>query len=121
MILIDPRYFAQIVGRLRDDGHDVRHFALLAERATVLRRLNRRGFGIGLKRERWAVDRLDECLARLHEPAFAHHIQTDQQTVPQVANTVARLAALPVAPDTDGRLRATLRRYATTVRHIRFD
>jgi hypothetical protein len=64
MTLIDPRYFAQIVGRLRDDGHDVRHFALLTERATVLRGLNRRGFGIGLKRERWAVDRLDECLAR---------------------------------------------------------
>lgn len=121
MTLIDPRYFAQIVGRLRDDGHDVRHFALLAERATVLRRLNRRGFGFGLKRERWAVDRLDDCLARLHEPAFAHHIHTDQQTVPQVADTIAGLAALPVVPDTDGRLRATLRRYATTVRHIRFD
>jgi AAA domain len=120
MTLIDPRYFAQIVGRLRDDGHDVRHFALLAERATVLRRLNRRAFGLGLKRERWAVDRLDDCLARLQEPEFAHHIHTDQQTVPQIADTIARLAGLPVVPDTDGRLRASLRRYATTIRHIRF-
>jgi hypothetical protein len=121
MTLTDPRYFTQIVGRLRDDGLDVRHFALLAERATVLRRLNRRGFGFGLKLERWAVDRLDDCLARLHEPEFAHHIHTDQQTVPQVADTIARIAGLPVVPDTDGRLRATLRRYTTTVRHIRLD
>ncbi|HKB40955.1 MAG TPA: AAA family ATPase [Gemmataceae bacterium] len=121
MTLIDPRYFAQIVGRLREDGHDVRHFALLAERATVLRRLNRRGFGFGLKWERWAVDRLDDCLSRLREPEFAHHIHTDQQTVPQVADTIARIAGLPVVPDTDGRLRASLRRYATTVRHVRFD
>ena len=121
MTLTDPGYFAQIVEGLRDDGHDVRHFALLAERATVLRRLNRRGFGFGLKRERWAVGRLDDCLARLHEPAFAHHLHTDQQTVPQVADNIARIAALPVVPDTDGRLRGTLRRYATTVRHIRFD
>jgi hypothetical protein len=121
MTLTDSRYFTQIIGGLRDDGHDVRHFALLAERATVLRRLSRRGLGFGLKRERWAVDRLDECLARLHEPEFAHHIPTDQQTVPQVADTIARIAALPI-PDTDiRRARASLRRYATTLRHIRFD
>jgi AAA domain-containing protein len=121
MTLIDHRYFAQVVGRLRDEGHDVRHFALLAERATVLRRLNRRGFGFGLKRERWAIDRLDNCLARLHEPEFAHHIHTDQLTVPQVADTIAGIAGLPVVPDTDGQLRASLRRYATTIRHIRFE
>ena len=121
MTLIDSRYFTQIIGGLRHDGHDVRHFALLAERATVLRRLSRRGFGFGLKRERWAVDRLDECLARLHEPEFASHVPTDQQTVPQVAEAIARIAALPILPDTDGRARASLRRYATTLRHIRFD
>jgi hypothetical protein len=121
MTLIDPGYFAQIVGRLRDDGHDVRHFALLADRATVLRRISRRGFGFGLRHERWAVDKLDECLARLQEPEFAQHIRTDQQTVSQVADTIARLAGLSIAPDTDGRLRASARRYATTFRHIRFD
>lgn len=121
MTLIDSRYFTQIIGGLRDDGHDVRHFALLAERATVLRRLSRRGFGFGLKRERWAVDRLDECLARLQEPEFAYHIATDQQTVPQVADTIARIAVLPILPDTGGRARASLRRYVTTLRHIRFD
>src|SRR5262249_19934197 len=118
MTLIDSCYFAEIVGRLRDDAHDVRHFALLAERAKVLTRLNRRGFG--LERQRWAVDRLDECLARLHEPEFAYHIHTDQQTVSQVADTIARIAALPIIPDTDGRVRASLRRYATTLRHVRF-
>ena len=94
MTLVDPRYFAEIVGRLRGDGHDVRHFSLLAERETVLRRLSRRGFGFGLKRERWAVDRLDDCLTRLREPEFAAHIHTDRLTVPQVADTLARIAAL---------------------------
>jgi hypothetical protein len=121
MTIIDSRYFTQIIGGLRDDGHDVHHFALLAERATVLRRLNRRGFGFGLKWERWAVDRLDGCLTRLQEPEFAHHITTDHQTVPQVADTIARIAALPIVPDTGGRARASLRRYATTLRHIHFD
>ena len=121
MTLINPRYFAQVVGRLRDDGHDVRHFALLAERATVLRRLGRRGLGPGLRREQWAVDRLDECLACLREPEFADHIRTDQLTVPQVADVIARMAALPIVPNADGRLRRSLRRHATTIRHVRFD
>jgi hypothetical protein len=121
MTLVDLGYFAEIIGRLRDDGHDVRHFALLAERATVLRRLNRRGFGYGLKREGWAVSRLDDCLTRLREPEFAEHIHTDQRTVPQVADTIARSAALPIRPDTDGPLRGSLRRYATTLRNVRLD
>jgi hypothetical protein len=121
MTLIDRRYFAEIIGRLRGNGHDVRHFALLAERDTVLRRLSRRGFGFGLKREGWAVSRLDDCLARLREPEFAERIHTDQRTVPQVADAIAGLAALPVRPDTDGPLRASLRRYGTTLRHVRLD
>jgi AAA domain len=121
MTLIDPRWFAEIIGRLREDGHDVRHFALLAKRATVLRRINRRGFGFGLKWEHWAVNRLDDCLARLGEPGFAEHIHTDQRTVPQVADTIARLAGLPVIANTDGRLRASLRRYGTSLRHVRLD
>jgi hypothetical protein len=122
MTLIDPRYFAEIIGRLRDDdGHHVRHFALLAERDTVLRRLNWRGFGFGLRHERWALSRLDDCLEQLRQPEFAEHIRTDQRTVPQVADTIARLAALAIRPDTDGRLRGSLRRYATTLRHVRLD
>jgi hypothetical protein len=121
MTLVDPGYFAEIIGRLRDDGHDVRHFALLADRDTVLRRLNRRSFGFGLRHERWAVNRLDDCLERLRQPEFAEHIDTDQQTVPQVADTIARLAALPIRPDTDGPLRGSLRRYATTLRNVRLD
>jgi hypothetical protein len=121
MTLIDSTYFTQIIGRLRDDGCDVRHFALLAERSTVLRRLNRRGYGFGLKREQWAVDQLDKCLTRLAAPEFAERIHTDQLTVSRVADSIARSCELPIVPDTDGPFRASLRRYVTTLRHIRFD
>jgi hypothetical protein len=121
MTLINPGYFAETVGRLRDDGHDVRHFSLLAERATVLRRLNGRGFGFGLKRDQWAVAKLDECLDRLQDEMFAEHLRTDRLSVSQVADAVARSAGLPIKPDTDGALRARLRRHRTTLRHIRLD
>jgi len=121
MTVIDPRYFAETVVRLREDGHDVRHFSLLAERETVLRRLNGRGFGFGLKREQWAVARLDECLTRLRGEAFGLHLDTDGRLVTQVTDTIAREAGLVVAPDPDGALRARWRRYRTSIRHIRAD
>lgn len=39
MTLVEPASFDDTVGRLRTAGHEVGHVALLAARATVLRRL----------------------------------------------------------------------------------
>lgn len=121
MTVIEPRYFEQTVGRLRAGGHEVRHFTLLAERSTVLRRLNKRGWGFGLKREQWAVTKLDECLVRLQDEMFAEHIRTDQQSVSQVADIIASSAGLRISPDRDGVVRTQLRLRWATLRHIRRD
>lgn len=121
MTLVEPSYFAETVGRLRDDGHPVHHFALLAERETVLRRLSERGLGTGLKRESFAVRRLDDCLERLARPEFATHIRTDRVPVVAVADLIARSAGLEIVPNRDGRLRHRLRRAGVGLRHIRFD
>ena len=118
MTVVDVQHFADIVGRLREDGHAVHHFALLAEPATVLRRLSKRGLWPGLKREGWAVARLDDCLTRLRSAEFTEHIATDDLTVSQVAETIAGSAGLPIAPDTDGRCARVLRQ---TLRHVRCD
>lgn len=129
MTLIEPAYFAEIIGRLRDRGHDVRHFALLASREVVLDRLRERVFGraarvvLGdegaLRRETWAVRALDKCLERLQGPGFAEHVWTDDLTVPQVADRIAGSAGLALAPNTDSPLRGRVRRAWVGVRHIR--
>ncbi|MEW2066416.1 AAA family ATPase [Streptomyces sp. NPDC007346] len=121
MTLVDPGYFAEIVGQLREDGHTVHHSALLADRDTVLRRLRERGLGRGVRWDSFAVRRLDDCLERLARPEFARHLRTDGATVPQVAEAVAGAAGLTLTPNTDGRLRHRLRRTWTGLRHIRFD
>ncbi|WP_405916473.1 AAA family ATPase [Streptomyces sp. NBC_00728] len=131
MTVTDPRYFAETVGRLGELGHDVRHFTLLAERETVLRRLRERGFGrllrhvagkdAPLRHESWAVRQLDHCLERLREPEFAEHLWTDQTTVARTADRIAVLAGLTLTPNRDGVLRGRLRRARTSVRHIRLD
>lgn len=131
MTVTEPRCFDETVGRLRELGDDVRHFTLLAERETVLARLRERGFGhllryvagkdAPLRRESWAVERLDHCLERLREPEFAEHLWTDHTTVARTAERIAVLAGLTLAPNRDGVLRGRLRRAWTGARHIRFD
>ncbi|WOX22918.1 AAA family ATPase [Streptomyces solicathayae] len=123
MTLVEPAYFEEVVGRLRaaHGPERVRHFALLAERETVLKRLTERGLGRGLKWESFAVRRLDHCLERLNGPEFGDHIRTDRLTVPQVADRIAGAAGLRLAPNTYGPLRHRLRRIRVGLSHIRFD
>jgi hypothetical protein len=131
MTVVEPAYFREIVGRLRERGHDVRHFALLADRDTVLRRLRERGFGhavqlvagkdAALRRESFAVSKLDLCVERLREAEFAEHVWTDRLTIPQVADRIAASTGLTLAPNTDSPLRGRLRRAWTGAKHIRFD
>jgi hypothetical protein len=131
MTVTSPVYFAETVGRLRELGHDVRHFTLLAERETVLRRLRERGFGHllpyvagkrgSLRRESWAVEQLDHCLEALREPEFAEHLWTDHSTVAKTADRIAVLAGLTLRPNREGTLRTRLRQARVGLRHIRFD
>ncbi|WP_316528777.1 AAA family ATPase [Kitasatospora brasiliensis] len=129
MTVVEPVYFRETVGRLRERGHDVRHFALLAERGTVLRRLRERGFGhvvqfvagvdAALRGESFAVSKLDLCLERLREEEFGQQVWTDRLTVPQVADHIAAASGLTLAPNTESALQGHLRRAWTGVKHIR--
>jgi hypothetical protein len=131
MTVTDSGYFAETVRRLRELGHDVRHFTLPAERETVLQRLRERGSGhllqyvagknAGLRRESRAVQQLDHCLERLREPEFAEHLWTDHSTVPKTADRIAVLAGLRLRPDNEGAMRTRLRQIQVGLRHIRSD
>ncbi|MEU6373259.1 AAA family ATPase [Streptomyces sp. NPDC046909] len=131
MTVTNSRYFEETVGRLGELGHDVRHFTLLAQRETVIKRLRERGLGhllqyvggknAGLGRETWAVRQLDHCLERLSEPEFAEHLWTDHSTVPKTADRIAVLAGLTLRPNKEGALRTRLRQARIGVKHIRFD
>lgn len=130
MTVIEPTYLREIVGGLRDRGHPVRHYTLLAERETVLKRLRERGLGqvllaVGrqdaqLRRESFAVSMLDRCLQRLPDPFFAEHLHTDHLTVSEVAESIAASAGLRLSPADSNPLRSRLRRTWIGVKHIRF-
>lgn len=129
MTLVDPGHFDEVLPWLRERGHEVRHVALLAERDTVLRRLHERGLGhvvqrvtgraVPLRRETFAISRLDECLTALQDERFREHIWTDRISVRQAAEAVACSAGLNLLPDRDAPLRARARRAWIGVKHIR--
>ena len=121
MALVNYDHFQEIIGNLRDDGVPVHHFALLAEPATVVRRLRSRSLGREPRTQPWEVDVLDEWLEQLRRPEFAQHVHTDHRTVAQVADVISRSAGLAIKPSTDGPVRAWLHRYATTVRSVRWN
>jgi hypothetical protein len=127
MTLAEPRYFDEIVGRLRE-RHDVRHTALLARRETVVRRLQERVVGRALRwvtgidplrRETFALAKLDWCLEQLAQPRFAEHLWTDEISVAQVADHIAASAGLTLTPNTDGKVHGYLRRAVVSVKHVR--
>ncbi len=120
MALVNSAHFQEIIGGLRDDGVQLRHFALLAEPATVVRRLRARSLGREPRTQPWEVEVLDGWLEQLRRPEFAQHVQTDHRTVAEVADLISRAAGLRIRPSTDGPMRAWLHRYATTVRAVRW-
>ncbi len=119
MMLINPGHFQEIIGGLRADGFGLHHFALLAEPATVVRRLHSRSLGLEPRTQPWEVNHLDEWLWQLRQPEFAQHVYTDHKSVAQVADIISGSAGLPITPAADGPVRAWLHRYATTVRSSR--
>lgn len=106
MTVVEPRYFAETVRRLRERGfgHAVQFVA---------------GHAAALRRESFAVAKLDRCLDRLQGEEFAEHLRTDHLSVPQVADCLAASVGLCLAADADGPLRGRTRRAWTGARQIR--
>jgi len=118
MTLVEPAYVDEVIGGLRGLGHEVRHVALVSSSEEVRRRLAGRGIP-GLKRDLWALAQVDRCLEALTQPGFAEQVDTTHRSVAEVADAVAALVGLPIAPNHDGAVRGWLRRTRTSLRHVR--
>ena len=117
MTIIDSARLAEILGPLRANGHRVRHYTLLAERAIILRRL--RGRSLPWHPDTFAKSNLDACLDRLRHDDFAEHVRTDQLTIAQTAEAIAASAGLALTPDSRTILGARAHQTWVTIKHIR--
>lgn len=84
MTLVNPDYFDELVGQLCAQGIEVRHFALMAERETLLWRLTNRGEHA----QSWSAQQIDRCHAALSQERFGEHIHTDHLTTGQIVERI---------------------------------
>lgn len=94
MTLVNPDYFEELVGQLRSQGVEVRHFTLMAERKTLLQRLTSRGEDANS----WSAGQIDRCLAALSAERFGQHMYTDDLTTEQIVERIAAECKLQLNP-----------------------
>ncbi|GIO92218.1 AAA family ATPase [Paenibacillus lactis] len=116
MTVTNPEYFDEIVGRLRRDGVDVRHFTLCASREVLLKRLRSRYEGANS----WAAQQIDRCISGLSQEVFRQHIDTDRLSIDEVVSVIAEHAGIQLLPDRRSRTRKQLDLLKTKLSHVRF-
>jgi tRNA uridine 5-carbamoylmethylation protein Kti12 len=84
MTIVNPEYFESIVTKLRVEGHDVRHFTLIASRETLFKRLRNRGDQDG----GWTYQQVERCIAGLSNDIFEEHIITDELEVRDIVDKI---------------------------------
>ncbi|MEJ8302737.1 AAA family ATPase [Saccharibacillus sacchari] len=84
MTLVNPDYFEELVGQLRAQGIEIRHFTLMAERETLLQRLSKRGDDA----DSWSAQQIDRCQAAFSQERFGEHIETDHLTTEEVIQRI---------------------------------
>lgn len=115
MTVTNEQYMREITDELRASGVRVDHYALLASRDTLLRRLRSRWEG----ERSWAAQQIDRCLASLSQEFFGRHIDTDGMAAEQVAAALAELSGLALQPDNRSLLARRWARLQTKLKHIR--
>ncbi|HWL22497.1 MAG TPA: AAA family ATPase [Ureibacillus sp.] len=96
MTIVNPQYFHEIIGRLREDGIIVEHFVLLASKETVDKRLLNRGEEINS----WASQQIDRCLQGFTYEVFQPQINNEHISISEVAEKIAGMAGIDLLPVT---------------------
>jgi len=115
MTIINPQYFNEIISKLRSDGVEVYHFTLLANRETLLKRLKSRGD----YKNSWPAKQIDRCSSSLSQDMFKIHIHTDNLTLDEIIDRIARECKVELQPDNRGIIKRKIDRLITQIKQIR--
>lgn len=115
MTINNPEYYKEIVQRLIDNGINLKHYILYANRETLLKRLNKR-----LKRgETWAKAQIDSCIEAFDKKITEEKIITDNRSIDYVVEEIAKRSQLTLLPDKRTFLKKKIDRIITLIKHIR--
>ena len=115
MTIANRQYYDEIIQRLLEEGVDLKHYILYADKATLIKRLNKR-----LARgETWAKAQIDRCLHAFNTDITEHRIVTDSRSVDSIVEEIAERSGIALLPDNRTAFRKWVDRMVTLVRHIR--
>ena len=115
MTIVNPKYFNEIVGSLKSHGITVKHYALMASKETLLKRLKSRGDGANS----WGAQQIDRCLEGLAKEVFQSHIDTEDMSIDEVVEKIAIMSNIKLLPDDRGRLKKKIHRIKTQLKQIK--
>ena len=116
MTITEPKYFEEIIGRLRKNGHTVNHFVLGASKETLLKRLKSRGE----TKNSWGAKRIEKCIEAHSSEVFKHHLDTENKSIEQVAEEIAKMAFIELLPNNDSAFIRKQRKIKTQIKHMHF-
>lgn len=115
MTIVNPDYYDEIIGKLRADGIDVKHYILYASKNEILRRLKTRGEG----QKSWAAAQIDRCLNSFNDVIVEGKINTEKMSIAAIAEEIAGRCDITLEPDNRSMLTRILHRTLVKIKHIR--
>lgn len=115
MTIVNPQYFNEIVSKLRNEGVEVHHFALMASKEVILKRLKGRGDGPNS----WPAQQAERCLQGLKNEVFKTHINTEEMSIEEVAERIASMSNVKLCEDNRNKLMKRVGRTVVKLKHIR--
>ena len=115
MTIVNPDYFREIAGELREEDFEIQHFTLCASRETLLKRLRSRGEG----KNSWAAQQIDRCLRGLENDIFQYHLDTEKLSTEEVAETIALMLDISLLPVSKRAWSRFLQRIKILIEYIR--
>ncbi|WP_125607034.1 AAA family ATPase [Lapidilactobacillus bayanensis] len=94
MAVSKQQYFDEIIGGLRHDGITVRHFTLAATPTVIAQRLRQHGN----LNNRFTLSHLQRLSEQTETPQFAEILDTNELSIVEVANTIAKKCSIRIKP-----------------------
>lgn len=118
MTLVNLDYYNEIIGKLINDGVDVKHFILYASREEIERRIKKRTIPF-ISKDTFAMDSIKRCLDAFDTTITDIKIYTENMSVCSVVDKVAELCDLNLSPDKKSKIGKLLYRTKIMIQHIR--
>jgi hypothetical protein len=116
MTLTNGQYFNEIVGKLRDDGIEIKHFTLSASKQTIEKRLRKRFEG----KNSWAYGQMAGRLKELSNEMFQTHLETDNMSIDEVVEEIGHLSGVPLLHDHRSKLKKVIDRQRVKLKELGF-